>query len=296
MGEILVAKNIVKDYGSYKNPYRALTDINLEINEGDFLGIMGPSGSGKTTLLNILATIDQPTKGKVMIDGKNVRAFTEKELSLFRRNNISFIFQDCNLLDTLTLRDNIVSPLILIGESKDECNKRVEYVAKRLEIEGILDKYPSECSGGQRQRAAACRALITNPKIIVADEPTGALDTKNSNELLSILKKLNEEDNITIVMVTHDTLIASYCKTVVMIRDGLIDKILNRNNVSQGDFYNNILKETAKETNNILNRDSEEKEVALSSDYVDNLEDENERLRNRIKELEGKLINLKALA
>lgn len=219
---------------------------------------MGPSGSGKSTLLNLIATIDEPTTGEIYIDKRKLKNMSDGELSKFRRENIGFIFQDCNLLDTLTLRDNILAPLILAGLSKDESNKRVSFVAKRMDIESILDKYPAECSGGQRQRAATCRALASNPKIIVADEPTAALDTKNSIELLSMLKKLNEDDGITIVMVTHDPLIASYCGKVVMIRDGKLDSTLDNSEKNQIEFYNKILKETAKETESIFQNELEE--------------------------------------
>lgn len=243
---------------------------------------MGPSGSGKTTLLNLLATIDQATRGKIYIDGKYIRSYTEKQLSLLRREYISFIFQDCNLLDNLTIRDNITSPLIIMGAEKKECDKRVESVSKRLGIDTILDKYPSECSGGQKQRVAACRALITDPKIIVADEPTGALDTKNSDELLSILRKLNEEDNITIVMVTHDPYIASFSNRVIMIRDGLLDATIENKDNNQTRFYNSILKESARQT---IFKDEE---AALSIDDYEELLNENKRLKKRIIELEHK--------
>lgn len=282
MSSILVAKNIEKEYGTKENTFKALNGINLEVEEGEFLAIMGPSGSGKTTLLNILATVDQPTKGKVYIDGKYVRSYSEKKLSLLRRDYISFIFQDCNLLDTLTIKDNIISPLIIMGYGKEECDKRLEYVASKLEIKEILNKFPSECSGGQKQRAAASRALITNPKIIVADEPTGALDTKNSNELLSILTRLNKEDNITIVMVTHDSFIASYSKKVIMIRDGLLDVTLERKDKSQVSFYTSIIKEAAKETNSLFSDD----ESAMSSEDYEEILKENRVLKEKVEALE----------
>lgn len=256
--KIVEIKAVKKDYGDFRNSFTALHNINLDINKGEFIGIMGPSGSGKSTLLNLIATIDEPTTGEIYIDKRKLKNMSDGELSKFRRENIGFIFQDCNLLDTLTLRDNILAPLILAGLSKDESNKRVSFVAKRMDIESILDKYPAECSGGQRQRAATCRALASNPKIIVADEPTAALDTKNSIELLSMLKKLNEDDGITIVMVTHDPLIASYCGKVVMIRDGKLDSTLDNSEKNQIEFYNKILKETAKETESIFQNELEE--------------------------------------
>ena len=240
MGKIIEAKNVIKEYGSFKNPFQALKGINLDIEEGEFLAIMGPSGSGKTTLLNLLATIDQATRGKIYIDGKYIRSYTEKQLSLLRREYISFIFQDCNLLDNLTIRDNITSPLIIMGAEKKECDKRVESVSKRLGIDTILDKYPSECSGGQKQRGAAARSLITNPTVIFADEPTGALDSKSAYELLESLEKINRENNATIIMITHDPLTASYSNEVYMINDGNIKCKLNKGN-SRKEFYGKIM-------------------------------------------------------
>ena len=243
--EILVAKEIEKIYGVGENSFNALNKVSLKVCKGDFIGIMGPSGAGKSTLINILATLDVPTRGKVLINGKNVMGMNDTDLSEFRRENIGFIFQDFNLLDTLTIKDNILSSVILSGLEKEECDKRLSDVSRKMDIEGILDKYPSECSGGQKQRAAVCRALITNPQMIVADEPTGALDTKNSNELLRLLSKLNKEDNITILIVTHDAIIGSYCKELLMIRDGRIDAKLTRDGSSQFDFYQEVIKETS---------------------------------------------------
>ena len=176
--EILVAKEIEKIYGVGENSFSALNKVSLKVCKGDFIGIMGPSGAGKSTLINILATLDVPTRGKVLINGKNVMGMNDTDLSEFRRENIGFIFQDFNLLDTLTIKDNILSSVILGGLEKEECDRRLSDVVRKMDIEEILDKYPSECSGGQKQRAAVCRALISNPQMIVADEPTGALDTK----------------------------------------------------------------------------------------------------------------------
>lgn len=258
MTEVVSIKSMDKVYGAGSSSFKALDNISLTINEGDFIGIMGPSGSGKSTLLNIIATIDTATRGKVLINGTAVENLYESELSKYRRENIGFIFQDCNLLDTLTLRDNILAPLTLANIPKEECDKRLAVVAKRMQIVELLDKYPAECSGGQRQRGAACRALVSNPKMIVADEPTGALDSKNSAELLSILKDLNEKDGITIVMVTHDSLIASYSKELLLIRDGKIDEILKRENKKQIDFYHEIVEETSKETNKLFEEDIDE--------------------------------------
>ena len=252
MNEIVVIESIVKTYGSEKNKFNALDTISLTINEGDFISIMGPSGSGKSTLLNIIATIDRATTGHVLVGGQKVWAMPDVDLCKYRRDNVGFIFQDCNLLDTLSIRDNILAPLTLAGVQQEECDKRLERVTKRMEIVDILDKFPGECSGGEKQRAAACRALISNPKMIVADEPTGALDTKNSTELLKILKDLNENEGITIVMVTHDALIASYAKTILLIRDGKIDDVMDRDNSKQIDFYHVILDRSSKDIKNFF--------------------------------------------
>ncbi|MGG7177834.1 ABC transporter ATP-binding protein [Clostridium paraputrificum] len=252
MNEIVVIENIVKVYGSEKNRFNALDDVSLTINEGDFIGIMGPSGSGKSTLLNIIATIDRATTGHVLVGGQKVWAMPDVDLCKYRRDNVGFIFQDCNLLDTLSIRDNILAPLTLAGIPQEECNKRLERVTKRMEIIHILDKFPGECSGGEKQRAAACRALISSPKMIVADEPTGALDTKNSTELLKILRDLNEKEEITIVMVTHDALIASYAKTILLIRDGKIDDVMKREEGKQIDFYHNILDKSSRDSDNFF--------------------------------------------
>lgn len=247
MEKLIEIKKMSKVYGAGETACKALDNINFEINKGDFIGIMGPSGSGKSTLLNIIATIDMPTEGKVIIKGRNIFNLYESEISEYRRENVGFIFQDCNLLDTLTIKDNIIAPLTLMGLSKKESDKRLEYVAEKMDIKDILNKFPGECSGGQRQRAAACRAFATNPSIIVADEPTGALDSKNSAEMLGLLKKLNEEEGITIIMVTHDSFIASYAKRLIFIRDGKLEEELKRENMSQEEFYNKIVAENSKD-------------------------------------------------
>lgn len=251
MSEVLVAKNLIKLYGN-EGVIKALNGVSLTVNQGDFVGIMGPSGSGKSTLLNIIATVDRPTKGAVMIDGKSVNSMGEYAIARFRYENIGFIFQDFNLIDTLTIRENISVPLVLEGLSKVEIKKRVNEIAKKLDIEENLDKYSSECSGGQRQRAAAARALVTNPKIIVADEPTGNLDTKNSHELLEFLKDLNEKDGVTILMVTHDSMIASYSKKLVFLRDGKIEDVIERGEKDQREFFYDIVDVTSKETQSLF--------------------------------------------
>lgn len=252
MREVLMANNLVKEYG-VKGQIKALNGVSLSINEGDFICIMGPSGSGKSTFLNMIATVDTPTSGSVKIDGKSVNSMSEGNIAKFRYENIGFIFQEFNLIDSLTVRENIGVPLVLASKGKEEIRGRVEAIAKKLDIYEYLDKFPVECSGGQRQRAAAARALVTEPKLIVADEPTGNLDTKNSHELLQFLKSLNENENKTIVMVSHDSMIASYSKKLVFIRDGKIEEIIERGNKDQSEFFYDIVDVTSKENQNLFN-------------------------------------------
>lgn len=247
MKEILFAKDITKVYDG-KHKVKVLNNLNMTVNEGDFVCIMGPSGSGKSTFLNVLSTIDMPTEGTVRINGQSVYDMSEEDIAKIRYKNMGFVFQDFNLADTLTIRENIGVPLVLDDVQKEEIDKRTEKLAKELNIYEVLDSFPSECSGGQRQRAAAARALISNPKLIVADEPTGSLDTNNSHELLKIFKKRNEEDGIAILMVTHDSMIASYAKKLVFLRDGKIDETLNRDNLTQKEFFYKIVDITSKES------------------------------------------------
>ena len=251
MKKIIEAINLEKKYGT-REKFLALNKVNLEVKEGDFLGIMGPSGSGKTTFLNMISTIDNPTAGKVLVNGKNISAMGELEISKFRYENIGFIFQEFNLIDTITIAENIAIPLALSSLNKEEIKKRVEEAAERLDIYELINKYPNECSGGQRQRAAIARALINNPTIIVADEPTGNLDTKNSHELLKLLKNLNDKENITIIMVTHDSMIASYTKRLVFIRDGQIEEIIEKGDSSQKEFFYKIVDTTSKESQELF--------------------------------------------
>lgn len=199
----------------------ALKNVNFSVEQGEYVAIMGESGSGKTTLLNILAALDKPTGGSVMLDGKDLASIKESDIATFRRENLGFVFQDFNLLDTFTIQDNIFLPLVLAGKSYQEMRSRLLPIAKKLKISEILGKYPYEVSGGQKQRAAVARALITRPKLVLADEPTGALDSKTSREVLNFLKQLNEEGN-TIVMITHDNSIALEARRVVRIADGKI--------------------------------------------------------------------------
>lgn len=220
MNQVLTVKNLKKVYGTKNNRVTALHDIDLEVSKGDFISVMGPSGAGKTTLLNIVATIDHPTSGTVEIGGEKLSRMSEDKLSRFRREHLGFIFQDFNLLDNLTVRENIVLPLTLKKDKPAQINKKLASVTKKLGITDILNKYPITISGGQKQRTAAARAIINDPTLILADEPTGALDSKASTDLLKCLSRLNEENNSTIMMVTHDPFAASYSKRVVFIKDG----------------------------------------------------------------------------
>ncbi|RFM20928.1 ABC transporter ATP-binding protein [Clostridium botulinum] len=220
--KIVEASKLIKDYGRVTNKHKVLKGIDLEINAGEFVGIMGPSGSGKTTLLNIMSTIDKATSGMVIIDSKDVNSLKEDELARFRRNVIGFVFQDFNLLDSMTIRDNIALPLTLNSEKIEIILERINKLTKLLGIEKYLDKYPYQLSGGQKQRAAICRALITSPKVIFADEPTGALDSKSSVEVLECFANINKIYNTTIVMVTHDARAASYADRIMFLKDGSI--------------------------------------------------------------------------
>lgn len=240
MNTVLQANNLKKIYGSKFNMYTALDNIDLTISEGEFVGIMGPSGAGKTTLLNILSTIDRPTSGSVVIDGENIVSLNEAKLSNFRRNKLGFIFQDFNLLDTLTVKENIILPLALAKVKPKDIDSKLNVITSQLGISSLLNKYPHEISGGEKQRTAAARAVINQPRLILADEPTGALDSKSSADLLQCLSDLNEEQNSTILMVTHDAFAASYCKRILFIKDGVIFTELNRGS-SRKEFFNKIL-------------------------------------------------------
>ena len=221
------------------NKVEALKNVNFSVEQGEYVAIMGESGSGKTTLLNILAALDKPTEGNVILDGNNLSKLKESQISAFRRDNLGFVFQDFNLLDTFTLEDNIYLPLVLAGMPYKKMHDRLVPIAERLGISALLKKYPYEVSGGQKQRAAAARALITNPKLILADEPTGALDSKASDELLSLFSEINRTGQ-TIVMVTHDPKMASYCSRLILLKDGVILDDL-KNSGDQEVFYQQIL-------------------------------------------------------
>lgn len=238
--KVLEIKNLKKCYGSKELQVEVLKGIDLTIYEHDFIAIMGPSGSGKTTLLNILSTIDKPTQGTIYLDGKDIRKLKNKDLSKLRRDKIGFIFQDYNLLDTMTLQDNIALPLSLNGVNNKTCITKSKQLADMFGLNEHLKKYPYQLSGGQKQRGATCRALIDEPAIIFADEPTGALDSKSSRDLMVCLRKANETGKATILMVTHDALSASYAKEVYILSDGAIRCKLSKGS-SRKEFYDRII-------------------------------------------------------
>ncbi|WP_397541206.1 ABC transporter ATP-binding protein [Rossellomorea aquimaris] len=221
--------------------YTALEEIDLEVSKGEFVGIMGPSGAGKSTLLNILATIDQPTSGDLFIDGESILHMKEDEVSSFRRDKLGFIFQDYNLLDTLTVKENILLPLALAKMNVKELEAKVHQVTGKFGIQSILEKYSYQISGGQKQRTAAARAIVANPSLVLADEPTGALDSKSATDLLESLKELSEQDAATILMVTHDAFAASYCQRVLFIKDGRLFTELVKGKESRKEFFNKIM-------------------------------------------------------
>lgn len=221
------------------NQVQALTNVSFSVEQGEYVAIMGESGSGKTTLLNILAALDKPTSGQVKLDGKDIGEIRERDIASFRRDNLGFVFQDFNLLDTFTLKDNIFLPLVLAGKSVKVMNKRLMPIAKKLGITDLLEKYPYEVSGGQKQRAAVARALITNPKLILADEPTGALDSKSTDSMLKVFGEINREGQ-TIVMVTHSTKAASHAGRVLFIKDGEVFHQIYRGNSTNEQLYQKI--------------------------------------------------------
>ncbi|GAA0076765.1 ABC transporter ATP-binding protein [Clostridium sp. CTA-5] len=238
---LLEVKNLKKIYTTRfgGNKVEALSDISFSVEEGEYVAIMGESGSGKTTLLNILASLDKPTSGEVLLEGNNIVNINEKEISAFRRNHLGFVFQDFNLLDTFSLKDNIFLPLVLSGKEYKEMNERLKPIASKLGIRDLLEKYPYEVSGGQKQRAAVARALITNPKLVLADEPTGALDSKSSTELLNLFSDINEAGQ-TIVMVTHSTKAASHANRVLFIKDGKLFHQIYRGSMKNDEMYQKI--------------------------------------------------------
>ncbi len=220
------------------NKVQALSNVNFSVEEGEYVAIMGESGSGKTTLLNILAALDKPTAGSIVLEGKKLSDIKEAQMAAFRRDNLGFVFQDFNLIDTFNLKDNILLPLVLSGKL-DDLDEKAEKVAAKLGISELLNKFPYEVSGGQKQRAAAARALITNPKIILADEPTGALDSKSTDSLLDIFEKINK-DGQTILMVTHSVKAASHAGRVLFIKDGEVFHQIYRGNSNNHEMYQKI--------------------------------------------------------
>lgn len=241
MEKVLEVKNIEKYYGNKSNLTKAIDNISFDVTKGEFVGIMGASGSGKTTLLNCISTIDKVTSGKIMINNKDITKLRGNNLNKFRREELGFIFQDFNLLDTLTAYENIALALTIQKVSPKEIDKRVVEIARNLGIEEILNKYPYQVSGGQKQRIASSRAIITNPKLILADEPTGALDSKSSRQLLESFENLNEKFDATILLVTHDAFSASYANRILFIKDGKIFNELTKGNSSRKEFFEKII-------------------------------------------------------
>ena len=243
--EVMKVENLVRNYKMVhsdrqdEEEIKVLKGLDFTIEEQEFVGIMGKSGCGKTTLLNILASLDTPTSGEVLLNGEDITKISEKHISQFRRKNLGFVFQDFNLLDTFSLRDNIFLPLVLSKENYDVMETKLNHLAPQLGIESLLDKYPYEVSGGQKQRAAVARALITHPQIILADEPTGALDSKSTDDLLNIFDHVNKEGQ-TIVMVTHSTKAASFAKRVLFIRDGQVYHQIYKGDKTNEEMYQAI--------------------------------------------------------
>ena len=238
---ILSVQHIEKYYGNNGNITKAVDDISFNVNKGEYIGIMGASGSGKTTLLNCVSTIDSVTAGHILIQDRDITELRSRQLSQFRREQLGFIFQDFNLLDTLTAYENIALALTILRVPAATIDKRVRSVAKRLQITDILEKYPYQISGGQKQRVASARAIITKPALILADEPTGALDSKSARMLLEAFDTLNEQLHATILMVTHDAFTASYCKRILDIKDGKIFNELIRGDDSRKVFFKRII-------------------------------------------------------
>ena len=238
---ILQIENTQKYYSNKGNVAKAIDGISFQVEKGEFVGIMGPSGSGKTTLLNCISTIDTVTSGHILVDGQDITTLKGKQLSAFRREKLGFIFQDFNLLDTLTAYENISLALSISKVPASQIDLKVKNVAKALNITEVLNKYPYQMSGGQQQRIAAARAMVTNPSLVLADEPTGALDSRSARMLLNMLEELNQSMNATICMVTHDCFTASYCKRILFIKDGRIFNELNRGADDRKVFFEKII-------------------------------------------------------
>ncbi|MDY4078779.1 MAG: ABC transporter ATP-binding protein [Clostridium sp.] len=241
MEKVLEVKNIEKYYGNKGNLTKAINNISFDVFKGEFVGIMGASGSGKTTLLNCISTIDRVTSGDIIVNNNDITKLKGNALNKFRREELGFIFQDFNLLDTLTNYENIALALTIQQVKPKEIESRVRDISKKLGIEEILNKYPYEISGGQKQRVASARAIITNPKLVLADEPTGALDSKSARMLLENFEYLNNDLKATIVMVTHDAFTASYCKRILFIKDGKIFNELTKGDSTRKEFFDKII-------------------------------------------------------
>lgn len=242
MEPILNIENLTKIYGTVPSQTKALSGMTFQVMPGEFLGIMGSSGSGKSTLLNCISSVIAPTSGTIQVDGKNLQSLKDRELAAYRGRTVGYLFQNFELLDNLTGRENILLPSSLHGVPEKESTRLLEQLAAYLEISDVLDQFPSRMSGGQRQRIAAARALILNPRIILADEPTGALDSRNARSLMEKLAGLNRDRQTTILMVTHDSNAASFCTRILFIRDGAIFHELHRGEEKRRDFYEHILK------------------------------------------------------
>lgn len=245
MQNIVSVEKIEKYYGNKGNVAKAIDNISFKVNKGEFLGIMGPSGSGKTTLLNCISTVDNITTGKITINGKDITKLKAKALEKFRRDELGFIFQDFNLLDTLTAYENIALALTIQKRNANEIDRLIKDVAEKLNITAILSQYPFQLSGGQKQRVACARAMVTEPSLILADEPTGALDSTSSRMLLDSFEKLNQEFESTIMMVTHDSFTASYANRILFIKDGRIFNELVRGDDTRKEFFNKIIEVVA---------------------------------------------------
>lgn len=241
MEKVLEVKNIEKYYGNKSNLTKAIDNISFEVEKKEFVGIMGASGSGKSTLLNLISTIDRVTSGHILVNGEDITKLRGNKLNKFRREELGFIFQDFNLLDTLTAYENIALALTIQKINAKEIDKRVNSIAEKLGIQEILKKYPYQVSGGQKQRIASARAIITNPKLVLADEPTGALDSKSARQLLENFELLNQKMNATILMVTHDAFTASYANRILFIKDGKIFNEIIKGNDSRKQFFEKII-------------------------------------------------------
>ena len=239
--EVLKLENVKKYYGVNTNITKAVDGISFDVDEGEFVAIMGASGSGKTTLLNCISTIDNVTAGHIYVGGKDITEIKEDDMADFRKENLGFIFQDFNLLDTLSIEENISLSLIINNEDPNKVDNKVKDIATKLGISDVLKKFPYEVSGGQKQRCACARALINRPKLILADEPTGALDSKSSRMLLETMDDMNDKLKATILMVTHDSFSASFCKRVLFLKDGKIFNEIVRGNKSRKDFFDEII-------------------------------------------------------